>query len=370
MIDMIQNNNQLIPKPPSMSSSGPINSSCDMRSNNSKSRRQNNNTSSSTKDLWERLFYQGYKADVCINTNNGGIVYAHSNILAMASPVLKGILKQANRCGRWRTISITGVPHDVVITFIQYLYTYSYEKEDMEEFVLHLLVLSHVYMVPHLKFECGQNLELGLLSIDNLVDVLQLALLCDAPRLSLICQRKIIENFKVVSESEGWKTMKLSHPLLEKEILELMIVEENIKKERIRKMKERKIYLQLYEAMEALVHICKDGCRTIGPYDKDLQANQPCKYSACNGLELLVRHFAGCKLRVPGGCVHCKRMWQLFELHSRLCVNSDDCRVPLCRNFKQRISKQSKKDEIRWKILVEKILRTKGIGIASCFMQQ
>jgi len=81
MIDMIQNNNQLIPKPPSMSSSGPINSSCDMRSNNSKSRRQNNNTSSSTKDLWERLFYQGYKADVCINTNNGGIVYAHSNIL-------------------------------------------------------------------------------------------------------------------------------------------------------------------------------------------------------------------------------------------------------------------------------------------------
>ncbi|KAL9327596.1 hypothetical protein ACSQ67_002599 [Phaseolus vulgaris] len=109
-----------------MSSSGPINSSCDMRSNNSKSRRQNNNTSSSTKDLWERLFYQGYKADVCINTNNGGIVYAHSNILAMASPVLKGILKQANRCGRWRTISIIWVPHDVVITFIQYLYTYRY----------------------------------------------------------------------------------------------------------------------------------------------------------------------------------------------------------------------------------------------------
>lgn len=99
----------------------------------------------------------------------------------------------------------------------------------------------------------------------------------------------------------------------------------------MRKMNERKVYLQLYEAMEALVHICKDGCRTIGPYDKDLRANQPCKYSACNGLELLVRHFAACKLRVPGGCVHCKRMWQLFELHSRLCVIPNDCKVPLCR---------------------------------------
>jgi len=99
----------------------------------------------------------------------------------------------------------------------------------MDEFVLHLLVLSHVYMVPHLKCECEQKLELGLLTIDNLVDVFQLALFCDAPRLSLICHRKILKNFKVVSESEGWKTMKLSHPLLEKEILESMIDEENVR---------------------------------------------------------------------------------------------------------------------------------------------
>lgn len=83
--------------------------------------------------------------------------------------------------------------------------------------------------------------------------------------------------------------------------------------------------------MEALVHICRDGCRTIGPHDKDFKANQPCSYAACKGIELLVRHFAGCKLRVPGGCVHCKRMWQLLELHSRLCADPDYCRVPLCR---------------------------------------
>jgi len=40
----------------------------------------------------------------------------------------------------------------------------------MKEFVLHLLVLSHVYMVPHLKRECEQKLELGLLTMDNLLD--------------------------------------------------------------------------------------------------------------------------------------------------------------------------------------------------------
>ena len=84
--------------------------------------------------------------------------------------------------------------------------------------------------------------------------------------------------------------------------------------------------------MEALVHICRDGCRTIGPHDKDLDENQgPCNFPACKGLESLVRHFAACKTRVPGGCVHCKRMWQLLELHSRMCSEPDICKVPLCR---------------------------------------
>lgn len=97
-------------------------------------------------------------------------------------------------------------------------------------------------------------------------------------------------------------------------------------------MKDRKIYLQLYEAMEALVHICKDGCRSIGPYDKAFHKDEaPCKYEACKGLESLFRHLSKCNLRVPGGCIHCKRMWQLLELHSRLCADSDVCRVPLCR---------------------------------------
>jgi hypothetical protein len=39
----------------------------------------------------------------------------------------------------------------------------------------------------------------------------------------------IIKNFKTVSESEGWKAMKQSHPVLEKEVLESMIEEENVR---------------------------------------------------------------------------------------------------------------------------------------------
>ncbi|KAK4262396.1 hypothetical protein QN277_027961 [Acacia crassicarpa] len=324
-----------------------------------------------TRELWERLFDEGYEADVFIDTDNGGTIYAHSHILAMASPVLRGMLKRARRHRHMKSILISGVPHSAVRAFIRFLYSSCYEKEEMKEFALHLLVLSHVFAIPHLKRECEQKLESDFLTIDNVVDVFQLALLCDAPRLSLICHRRILRNFKAVSGSEGWKAMKDSHPTLEKELLESLIDEENNTKERIRKINEKKIYLQLYEAMEALVHIYRDGCRTIGPHDKDFKENQaPCSFAACKSLELLVRHFAGCKLRVPGGCNHCKRMWQLLELHSRICANPDLCRVPLCRNFKERIAKQSKKDEVRWRILVEKILRTKGIAVAPFFQQQ
>lgn len=95
----------------------------------------------------------------------------------------------------------------------------SYNAEEMKEYILHLLLLSHVYVVPHLKRECERQLENGLLNIENLIDVFQLALLCDAPRLSLICHRMILDNFKAVSATEGWNVMKEAHPMLEKEIL-------------------------------------------------------------------------------------------------------------------------------------------------------
>ncbi|GMH06360.1 hypothetical protein Nepgr_008200 [Nepenthes gracilis] len=324
--------------------------------------------STATRDLWEQLFDEAYGADVVICTDFGGKIYAHASILSMASPVMKNKLKQSKGRNQRKSFSIHGVPHDAIRVFIRFLYSSCYDLEEMEEFVLHLLVLSHVFIVPHLKRECERCLEKGQLNVENVIDIFQLALLCDSPRLSLICHRMILNNFKVVSATEGWRVMTESHPVLEKEILRSITEADNRKEGRLRKLNERKMYLQLYEAMEALVHICRDGCRTIGPHDKVPKKDQaPCNFAACKGLELLVRHFAACKLRVPGGCVPCRRMWQLLELHSYLCADSNVCRVPLCKNFKERTKKQNKKDEMRWKILARKILRSKSISGAPYF---
>lgn len=103
------------------------------------------------------------------------------------------------------------------------------------------------------------------------------------------------------------------------------------KQEKTTRLEEDQVYGQLHDAMEALTHICRDGCRSIGRSDKSLnRGSTNCSFPACKRLQSLVRHFADCKLKVAGGCVHCKRMWQLLELHSRMCTTSDSCKVPLC----------------------------------------
>ena len=320
--------------------------------------------SSPAKESWNRLFDEAYRADVKIYTDNDTIITAHANILGFTSPVFRGMIKKSKSRHR---ISIRGVPPEAVSTFIRYLYTSCYEVSQMEKHVLSLVVLSHAFAVPQLKRECEDHIEHGFLDLENVIDVFQLSMLCDAPRLSIFCHRFVLKNFKTASSSPAWKVMRSSHPKLEKKLLEFIRSEDRRRKQRVRKLKENKVYVQLYDAMEALVHICRDGCRTIGPQDRTLREDQePCKYAACKVLESLLRHFAGCKLRVSGGCAHCKRMWQILELHARICAVCDGCKVPLCRKNKQKIAKEMKKkrkrkEEMKWKILVAKIIRTKSI---------
>ncbi|XP_059448540.1 BTB/POZ and TAZ domain-containing protein 3 [Corylus avellana] len=315
-----------------------------------------------TKDTWDKLFKEGYGSDVYIITEDKSYIQAHSSVLSVASPVLQNILQQAKVKNGMKYIKIPGVPSQAVYVFTRFLYSSCYEEEEMKQFVLHLLVMSHSYSVPSLKRVCIYVLEQGWLTKENVIDVLQLARNCDAPRLSLICIRIIVGDFKTISSTEAWKVMKLSSPELEQELLECVVEADSSKQERSKKMEEKKVYFQLHEAMEALLHICRDGCRTIGPRDKVLKGSLvACGFPACKGLETLVRHFSSCKTRVPGGCVHCKRMWQLLELHSRMCNEPDSCKVPLCRHFKEKMQQQMKKDEAKWKLLVSKVIAAKNL---------
>lgn len=95
------------------------------------------------------------------------------------------------------------------------------EEEQLKKYAIHLLALSHVYLVPQLKQRCTRALA-EQLTIENVVDVLQLARLCDAPNLHLKCMNKLSKNFRSLEKTEGWKFLQDHDPFLELEILQFI----------------------------------------------------------------------------------------------------------------------------------------------------
>ncbi|XP_057514175.1 BTB/POZ and TAZ domain-containing protein 1-like [Actinidia eriantha] len=306
------------------------------------------------------------EVDVQIITSGGMRIPAHRSILASSSPVLESIIDRPRKHRSSEiTIPILGVPCDAVAVFIRFLYRPMCTEEEMDKYGIHLLALSHVFLVPHLKQRSAKAL-IERLTIDNVVDVLQLARLCDTPDLYLKCMKMISNNFKAVEYTEGWKFLQNHDPWLELKILEFIDETELRKKKTRRHREEQSLYLQLSEAMECLEHICTEGCTSVGPYDMDPSKNkgQCSKFATCQGLQNLIRHFATCKRRANGGCSRCKRMWQLFRLHSSICDQPDLCRVPLCRQFKLK-AQVKKGDDARWRLLVRKVVSAKAISSLS-----
>ncbi|KAJ0755175.1 putative chromatin remodeling & transcription regulator BTB-POZ family [Helianthus annuus] len=296
-----------------------------------------------------------------IVTSGGRRIPVHPNILASASTVLESIIDRPRKHrSSEKTIPIVGVPCDAVVAFVGFIYSGRCSNEEMEKYGIHLLALSHVYLVPKLKSQCTKEL-IQRLTIENVVDVLQLARLCDAPDLYLKCMKLVSNKFKAVEETEGWKFLQNHDPFFELEILQFIDETESRRKRSRRHRREQSLYFELSEAMDCLEHICTEGCISVGPHDMVPRKNKaPCnKFSTCQGLQLSIQHFANCKKRVNGGCVRCKQMWQLFKLHASICQLPDSaCKVPLCRRFKMRDGKEmkNKKEEERWELLVKKVV--------------
>ncbi|XP_073224372.1 BTB/POZ and TAZ domain-containing protein 1-like [Cicer arietinum] len=299
-----------------------------------------------------------HEPDLFLHTPRGKRIPVHATILASASPILENMVTSN------RIVKINGVPYDAVTAFLRFLYTSRCSEEDMENYGLHLLVLSHVYSVIRLKQMCVVGLSQRA-TTDNVVDVLQLAKLCDAPDLYLKCVKLITNNFKAVEETEGWKFLQNNDPWLEFDILRFINEHKSRKKRAKRQREEQKLYVQLSEAMECLEHICTEGCTNVAPYDVKKQRKRPCsKFSTCEGLQVLIRHFATCKRNLKGGCLRCKRMWQLFRLHSSICLHQDSCKVPLCRQIQLKIIEKENKElgDARWKVLVSKVASAKAMS--------
>ncbi|ESW09972.1 hypothetical protein PHAVU_009G170600 [Phaseolus vulgaris] len=295
--------------------------------------------------------------DLYLQTPAGNRIPAHATILASASPVLQNVIKSSNRI-----VKIHGVPDAAVTAFVAFLYSARCTEEDMDKYGMHLLALSHVYMLKQLKQRCIKGLG-DRASTENVVDVLQLARLCDAPDLYLKCVKYLTNRFKAVKETEGWRFLQNHDPCLELEILRFMEEDEKRKRKTRKRREDGRLYTELSEAMVCLEHICTEGCTEVGPLEVEVgRGREPCsKFGTCQGLQNLIRHFVTCE-RVKGRCLPCKRMWQLFKLDSSICLRHDSCKVPLCRKIRLRMEEEKKKGDARWEVLVRKVASAKAMS--------
>ncbi|TVU15543.1 hypothetical protein EJB05_39068 [Eragrostis curvula] len=308
-------------------------------------------------------------ADVRIVTSDGQSIAAHSYVLATESPVLAAMIDKGRRgwgASAECTIRIPGVATDAVLAFLHFLYASRVVAPGQDEAVLGaaLLALAHAHRVGWLK-RAAEAAVSARLTPDRAVDMLKLARLCDAPLLRLACARLAGKDFAAVERSDGYRFARRHDPALELELLRMLEDADQRKARWQGERASREAYRQLGDAMDALDHIFADGCCGGAP---SAAADKTCaaRDGTCQGLRLLMRHFATCARKIaPGGCARCKRMLQLFRLHASVCDRPEQeeeqtCRVPLCSHFKSRM--QTEKADKTWRLLVKKVTRARAMA--------
>ncbi|KAK9054276.1 hypothetical protein SSX86_025354 [Deinandra increscens subsp. villosa] len=109
--------------------------------------------------------------------------------------------------------------------------------------------------------------------------------------------------------------------------------------------------VQLRKMLDLLVHASQ--CRS--PH---------CQYPNCRKVKGLFRHGINCKVRASGGCVLCKKMWYLLQLHARACKESQ-CHVPRCRDLKEHLRRLQQQADSRRRAAVMEMMRQRAAEVAS-----
>ncbi|KAJ6367343.1 hypothetical protein OIU77_003658 [Salix suchowensis] len=108
--------------------------------------------------------------------------------------------------------------------------------------------------------------------------------------------------------------------------------------------------LQLRKMLDLLVHASQ--CRSPN-----------CQYPNCRKVKGLFRHGIHCKTRASGGCVLCKKMWYLLQLHARACKESE-CHVPRCRDLKEHLRRLQQQSDSRRRAAVMEMMRQRAAEVA------
>ncbi|PPD89946.1 hypothetical protein GOBAR_DD13119 [Gossypium barbadense] len=89
-----------------------------------------------------------------------------------------------------------------------------------------------------------------------------------------------------------------------------------------------------------------------------------CQYPNCRKVKGLFCHGIQCKTRASGGCILCKKMWYLLQLHARACKESE-CHVPRCRDLKEHLRRLKQQSDSRRRAAVMEMMRQRAAEVAA-----
>ncbi|RZC63095.1 hypothetical protein C5167_024863, partial [Papaver somniferum] len=104
--------------------------------------------------------------------------------------------------------------------------------------------------------------------------------------------------------------------------------------------------LQFENMLDLLVHASQ--CR-----------HKQCLYLDCRKVKGIFRHGIQCKVRAYGGCIRCKKMWCLIQVHARACKESE-CHVMRCRDLKEHLKRLQEQSDTRRRASVMEMIRKKA----------
>ncbi|KAL5708943.1 histone acetyltransferase [Ranunculus cassubicifolius] len=88
-----------------------------------------------------------------------------------------------------------------------------------------------------------------------------------------------------------------------------------------------------------------------------------CPYPNCRRVKGLFRHGMQCRTRASGGCVLCKKMWYILQLHARACKESE-CHVPRCKDLKEHVRRLQQQSDSRRRAAVMEMMRQRAAEVA------
>jgi len=136
-------------------------------------------------------------------------VYAHRAILAQRCEHFAAMFRSGMRESLARVIPIPNMSHPVFLLLLEYIYTDSV-KIDLEH-AIELYITADLYQLDRLRDMCCTVVRRNL-SAENSGPLLQSACESHCHNLKEVCMTYVVENFDVVSKTEGIK--QVSHFLL------------------------------------------------------------------------------------------------------------------------------------------------------------